>query len=238
MIRFSPGSESFNIRGNAQIKISKMPSPGVYIFDFDGTLADTFAVAVTIFNQLSTEFGFRPVRDEELEATRKMSAKEVMVAHGISKTALPRIAARGLSMLHRRMGEVLPFEGIPGILHTLRERGHRLGILTSNSAENVQLFLDRNDLAIFDFVQPSSRLFGKARELRSLLKRNRWKPSEVLFVGDECRDIEAAHKVRIPVVGVTWGFNTPDALSALKPLALLNRPAELLCGFEPPGSNP
>lgn len=208
-----------------------MSEPRVYIFDFDGTLADTFAVGVAIFNQLAEEFGFRPVREEELAQTRKMTAREVIIAHGISKTALPRIAARGLAMLHKRMNEVAPFAGIPEVLRELHKRGHRLGILTSNSAENVNLFLERNQLNFFDFIQTSSRLFGKARELRALLKKHHLPREHTLYIGDECRDIEAAHKAKIRVIGVSWGFNSPDSLAALNPLALIDTPKRLLENF-------
>ncbi len=206
----------------------------VLIFDFDGTLADTFEVGLGIFNQLSEEFGFRPIVEAEIPAARKMTARELIEAYGISHRKVPQIAARGLKLLHGRMGEVRPFAAIPEVLQTLRSRGYVLGILTSNSEENVRLFLQRSGLEIFQFVRTSSRLFGKAREIRHLLRKYRWAKQEVVLFGDECRDIEAARKSGLPIVAVSWGFNSPEALAKLQPEALISQPAELAQLFSGP----
>jgi phosphoglycolate phosphatase len=207
----------------------------VLLFDFDGTLADTFEIAVQVFNQLSGDFGYRPVTEEELPAMRKMGAREVMTEFGISTGTVPKLAHRGLKLIRARMDEVRPFAGIPEMLRSLKEAGFILGILTSNSEENVNLFLQRHDLELFDFVRSSSRLFGKAREIRGILKKGRWSKEEVIFIGDECRDIEASHKAGIRVAAVSWGFNTTEALLALEPAAVLHHPEEisLLLSKEP-----
>lgn len=203
----------------------------VLIFDFDGTLADTFEVGVKIFNNLSTEFGFRPITEADLPTARKMTARQLIAEYGISQRRVPQIAARGLKLLHARMHEVNPFTGISDVLHELQKRGYILGILTSNSEENVRLFLQRHNLDIFQFVRTSSRLFGKAREVRHLLRKHKWNSTEVAFLGDECRDIEAAQKVGLPMVAVSWGFNSPEALTALTPHALIHQPEDLLAIF-------
>lgn len=210
------------------------PSSQVLIFDFDGTLADTFGVGLGIFNQLSAEFGFRPIQEHEIPAARKMTARQLIPAYGISLRKVPQIASRGLKLLHARMGEVEPFAGIPDALRKLKARGFTLGILTSNSEDNVRLFLERHQLELFDFVCTSSRLFGKAREIRRLLKKFRWQKDRVVLFGDECRDIEAARETGLPIVAVTWGFNTPEALRALSPAALLEEPGQLLEFFPAP----
>jgi phosphoglycolate phosphatase len=211
----------------------------VLVFDFDGTLADTFGVGLGIFNQLSAEFGFRPIMDEEIPAARKMSARELIDAYGISHRKVPQIAARGLKLLHARMGQVQPFAEIPEVLRTLKTRGYILGILTSNSEDNVRLFLDRHELTMFDFVRTSSRLFGKAREIRHLFREHRWPKETVALLGDECRDIEAAQKAQLPIVAVSWGFNSQEALAAQSPAALVHHPQELLSLFPelPSGKN-
>jgi len=202
-------------------------APKTILFDFDGTLADSFAIAVGIFNQLSGEFGYRPVREEEIPAARKMGARQVMQEFGIRATVMPALAQRGLRLLHARIQDIEPFAGIPEILAELKSQGHRLGILTSNSKDNVTAFLQRHDLEIFEFICSSSRLFGKAREIRRLLKEHKISPQDVVFIGDECRDIEAGHKAGIQMIAVTWGYNTPEALAALRPALMVDHPEEI-----------
>ena len=80
----------------------------VLVFDFDGTIADTRGVAHSILNDMSGEFGFRPLPDEELEIARNMGTREFIRHLGISNWRIPVIARRGLQLLHERMDLVKP----------------------------------------------------------------------------------------------------------------------------------
>jgi len=202
--------------------------PGLILFDFDGTVADTLVVSHGILNDLAREFGFRELPREELEAARAMGTRQFIRHLGISNWRVPSISKRGLQLLHERIHLVTPIEGMPEVLATLRVRGHRLGILTSNSEANVRAFLQRHDLPHFDFIRTSSKLFGKDREMRRLLKAEKISPAEILYVGDETRDIEAAKVAGLRMAAVAWGYNSTEALSALEPEFLLSSPGELL----------
>lgn len=199
----------------------------VVLFDFDGTLADTLLPSLRIFNQLSAEFGFRPIPEDELPLARELSARQILLHCGIPKRKVPRIAARGIALLRQELPAITPFSGIAAALQSLRSAGCTLGIVSSNSESNVRLFLSRHGLELFDVIRCSSRLFGKAHDLRRLLKTHRWLPERTLFIGDECRDIEAAHQAGIRALAVTWGYNTAHALAAMQPSGLVESPETL-----------
>lgn len=200
----------------------------VLVFDFDGTIADTRGVAHSILNDMSVEFGFRPLPGEELEIARNMGTREFIRHLGISNWRIPVIARRGLQLLHERMDLVKPIEGMTDVLASLHGRGHKIGILTSNSEDNVSAFLQHHNLPYFHFVRTSSKIFGKSREMNRLIRSERVHPAEILYVGDETRDIEAARESGVRMAAVSWGYNTGNALSALNPEYLLNSPHELL----------
>jgi phosphoglycolate phosphatase-like HAD superfamily hydrolase len=202
------------------------------LFDFDGTIADTRTIALEILNQMSREFGFRELPEADLEKARKLSTREFIRHLGISTWRVPSIARRGLQLLHERIDQVHPIPGIPEVLGTLHGRGERLAILTSNSQANVQAFLTRHDLPHFEFISCSSKLFGKGREIRSILRRTRLDPHEILYIGDETRDIDAARETGLRVAAVTWGYNSAEALGALDPDHIVSSPSELL-GLHP-----
>lgn len=204
------------------------PLGGILLFDFDGTVADTLGISRLILNDLAREFRFRELPEEELQAARNMGTREFIRHLGISNWRVPSVARRGLSLLHERIHEVKPIAGIPEALAALRDRGHRLGILTSNSQANVSSFLERHDLPHFDFIRTSSKLFGKGREMKRLLRDEGMAADDVLYVGDEKRDIEACRETGIRVAAVTWGYNSAEALSAMNPDFLLTAPGELL----------
>ena len=71
-------------------------------------------------------------------------------------------------------------------------------------------------------------LFGKERVLRQIIRKNQLNPAQVIYVGDETRDVEAARKTAIRVIAVGWGFNTSQALARHQPDFLIQRPGELV----------
>ena len=202
--------------------------PELLLFDFDGTVADTLDVSHGILNDLAVEFRFKALPREELEIARTMSTRQFIGHLGISNWRVPRIAKRGLELLHERIASVNPIAGMPEVLARLHARSHRIGILTSNSESNVAAFLQRHDLPYFHFVRTSSKLFGKGPQMKKILKCERLPPGQALYVGDETRDIEAAKETGIRMAAVTWGYNSKEALEALSPDHLLHNPSQLL----------
>ncbi len=54
------------------------------------------------------------------------------------------------------------------------------------------------------------------------------KSDEVLYIGDTEVDYLTAKQSNLEFVAVTWGFRTKEALQALKPRHLIDKPLELL----------
>lgn len=206
--------------------------PKVLIFDFDGTVADTFEAGVRILNKLAPEFGYRVLQDEEVQKAKGMGTRQLMRFLGIKMTQMSRLARRGSQELTLCMPSMESFPDMPETLRTLHAAGYVLGIVTSNTEANVSIFLQKHGLDCFSFVQCSSKLMGKAHEFRGLLKRLQLQPHEVLSIGDEKRDIEAAHKVGIRIAAVTWGYNSPESLRELNPDYVFEQPRELVSFLE------
>jgi phosphoglycolate phosphatase-like HAD superfamily hydrolase len=135
--------------------------------------------------------------------------------------------------LRRELSREIPhlqlFAGMKPVLRSLKQQGNHLGIVTSNSRENVVAFLTAQALPdIFDFVESGLTLFGKDKVLQRVVKQQRLNPADMIYVGDETRDIEAARKMGIQIISVTWGFNSEQALAAENPDFLIHQPEELL----------
>jgi phosphoglycolate phosphatase-like HAD superfamily hydrolase len=177
---------------------------------------------------MAKEFGFRELGADQLEEARNMGTREFIAHLGISSWSVPRIARRGLQLLNERIHTINPIVGIPEVLAVFHARGQRLAILSSNSEGNVSSFLTRHGLNYFSFVKTSSKLFGKAGQMKRLLREQRLGPSEVIYIGDETRDIEAAKEVGLAIAAVTWGYNSTSALAAMEPDHLLVSPGQLL----------
>jgi len=218
------------VLGRGRSGAPKPPASGrvtTVVFDFDGTLADTFDLGLEVLNQLAVEFDFRQLKQEELVRAREMTLGQFMRFLGVSPRRLPTIARKGTRRVRERIHEVKPIAGVQEMVRDLKRRGYRLGIITSNSEENVNIFLKNHDMEVFDFVKSSTQLMGKARVIRRSMRLHGFTAEEVLFVGDESRDIQACHEAGIRCAAVSWGFNSRDALASHLPHCLLDAPVEL-----------
>lgn len=207
--------------------IEKMQESQVLVFDFDGTICDSLQSAVDAINHFSNEFGFKKVESHDLPQLQEMNAKQIMEFLGVSMTQLPILAYKTKKHIRSQMELLTPFEGIVEVLQSLKAQNRRLGILTSNSEENVRIFLKRYNLDYFDFIYADSSVFGKSVVLRRLLKELGLKSENVIYIGDETRDIEAAKSLHLKVVSVSWGYNTRNALLSHQPDFLIDHPSEL-----------
>lgn len=205
----------------------------VIIFDFDGTVADTFDAIVKITNRLSSEFGYKPVTPEELSQIRKMSSREIIKQSGVSIFKLPFILRKLKSELNEQIYFLNFIAGIKETLLELKHRGYQLGIITSNDRENVVGFLKNNYCPdLFDFIYSEANLFGKSKVINKFLKQAKLKRKEIIYVGDETRDIEAAKKSKVPVIAVTWGFNAKEILVRQNPDFSIDYPQQLISAIE------
>ncbi len=205
------------------------PVVKVIIFDFDGTIADSFEAVWQISNKLAAEFGYPVTRADDITQLKNLSSKEIIKQSKLSPLKVPFLVRRLRKELSREIPHLQTFPGMEPVLRSLQQRGDRLGIVTSNSRENVAAFLiAQNLLNIFDFVESGLALFGKDKVIRRVVKRKRLNLPDLIYVGDETRDIEAARKIGIPIISVTWGFNSSQALAAENPDFLIHQPEELL----------
>ncbi|MEZ4849159.1 MAG: HAD-IA family hydrolase [Bacteroidia bacterium] len=202
------------------------------IFDFDGTIADTLVVAEQIMHDLSPEFGLPRVTRKEIMALKHKSIPELLKISGLSWAQVPIFVHRARGKFKAYLTHVNPILGMPEALLSLRKRGYRMGILTSNSKASVRQFLTMNQLQFFEFIHAPRSLFGKSSMMQKIIKSYKLSPEEVSMIGDEVRDVEAARKAGIDSIAVTWGFNSEDLLKTHAPKHLINQPGELLEIFE------
>lgn len=201
----------------------------VILFDFDGTIADTYQAIVNITNQLSTEFGYKALDQEELVLIKNLSSREIVKRSEISIFKLPFLVRRVRAELSKEIAGLDPIKGIEAVLLELKKCGYTLGIVTSNNKENVDIFLAKNQLDhLFSYIYSGTAIFGKHRVLNQVMGEHQINPADAIYVGDETRDIRSARKSLISVVAVSWGFNAASILQEHQPDYLIAEPSELL----------
>src|SRR3954468_8509205 len=109
-----------------------MPAPyRLAIFDFDGTLADSFALFSEAFNALAPRHGFRPVTPADAAPLRAMHARDVMRHVGMPPWKLPIVGKECMGIVRARRQDGRLFPGAADMLANVRAGGCHIAIVSS-----------------------------------------------------------------------------------------------------------
>jgi len=187
------------------------------LFDFDGTLVESMDLSLNLLNGLSEKYHYRRVPLEDVPRLKAMPLPERFRQVGVPAHRIPAISLDFLKLYHKSLPSLQPVEGVRALLEALKAQGLGLSVLSSNSVENIQAFLRANGMEHFDHIFSSNNLFGKDRSIRRFLARFGVQKGELIYVGDELRDIEACRLAGVRIVAVTWGFDPAALIESGRP---------------------
>ncbi|GAB3325984.1 HAD family hydrolase [Larkinella ripae] len=184
------------------------------IFDFDGTLADSFPYFLKTLNILAETYHFRRVNPEDVDELRGMHVRQMMKLAGMPAWKMPFVANSFIKMMTRDIDQIKLFDGISELLQQLSAQGVQLAIVSSNSEENIRRVLGAQNAALISYYGCGTSVFGKRAKFRKLIQKTGFRSADILCVGDEIRDIEAAQAEALAFGAVAWGYTRVDALQA------------------------
>ncbi|MCE3046222.1 HAD family hydrolase [Legionella sp. 16cNR16C] len=195
------------------------------LIDFDGTIANS---APMLLEKLRQTVPY-PI---ELETLRGMSFKDILIRMNVGKLQFLYLIYSIRRDFKRNLHSIGLVDQMEEALKDLCQQGHHLHIVSSNSAKNIEQFLKHHRIShYFESISSLYTVFNKASGLKALLKNKNMSHSDVIYIGDEIRDIEAALAAGIRSCAVCWGVNNEEALKRHHPHFLLNHPRELAAVF-------
>jgi phosphoglycolate phosphatase len=201
--------------------------PKIIIFDFDGTIADSFSFMLLNMHQLIR----RPPPKDDISRLRGMSSRELLHELKIPLWWAFFLAARVRRFMSSHIDEITLFPGMDATFRELSTR-YDLYIVSSNSRSNVLRFLERHDLDVyFSGVQGGVAPWRKGHALRRLARSLKLVPQDTWYVGDGDLDIKATHRVGMKAVAVAWGFSNIHVLNNCHPEVLVFNSDELTRHF-------
>ena len=182
------------------------------LFDFDGTIADTISAGLEIINSHAEKYGYKRL---DGDINTHFSALQLVKLAEVKLWKLPYLIYQLKKKLSEKSDELKVLPEAPELIKKLNDAGYELGILTSNSFKTVKAFLKKYELdSFFSFLRTDVSLFGKKKALK---KAKKIINKNIIYVGDELRDIEACRKNNIPIISIPWGLNSFESLEEGNP---------------------
>ena len=197
------------------------------IFDFDGTLADSFPFLLSVFNQIADEHGFRRLDLSQVERLRHYDTRAMMRHVGMPAWKLPLAAASFKSLMRENAGQVRLFPQVDTVLRELALCDIKLTIVSSNAEDNVRRVLGPELAPLISQYECGMSIFGKTARIRKVVKRAAVAPAAALYIGDQATDAAAARKAGVAFAAVHWGFAPIEVLRKVDPEHEFDLPASL-----------
>ena len=202
------------------------------LFDWDGTVVDSAQLGLTAFQQSFAALGV--TFDQEIyRAVYSPNWYSVYEAMGLPKEKWQ--LADDLWVQH--YGEQIP-QLVPGAQETisgLKERGYRLGVVSSGSECRVGREMSELGLeSFFETVVCNEQMENKKPHpegLETAMRALGCSTESTCYVGDSPEDIEMGKRARILTVGVRSDYPTSWKLKSLEPDILIESLPELLNHF-------
>jgi len=206
------------------------------IFDFDGTLADTLSFTFKKIIEISQRLRIKKtsnLKEKELiELIRKYSHQELLKKFEISWLKYPLIIweiKKAQQELGKRIEKIKPFRGINNLLKKIKQNNLKIFILSSNIKSNIEKFVTKENWdGLIDGIYVGGNLLGKDKDLINLLKKERLKKNEVIYVADEVRDVLACKKIGVKMIGVGWGLHDKRLLKEKGADFITRKPEEIV----------
>jgi phosphoglycolate phosphatase len=199
-----------------------------FIFDFDGTLANTFPFFVKVLKQIKDEFGYQDAEIRSTKYYRQHELKELYKKYGVRRWQIPKFVDRVHEEFKKNIDDIDLFPGISDILQQLNQQDIRCGVLSSSPQEVIIQVLYPEHEKLIDFIYSGAAIFGKHRKLNKMIKTEKLEKNKCLYFGDQVRDIEACQKIGLQVCAVTWGFQTKELLESRNPDYIISDPRQIL----------
>ena len=205
-----------------------------YIFDLDGTLLDTLQDLATSVNYAlrqhrMPEHSIDDVRRFVGNGVRRLM--ERAVPEGAANPAFEAAFAtfREYYMEHS-LDTTRPYDGIPELIHELKERGCRMAVVSNKmmaaTQELVHHFFPEIEVAIGEHEAEGIRKKPAPDTVFAAMKQ--LGQGSAVYVGDSDVDLATARNSGLPCISVLWGFRDREFLLAHGDTTFVERPMDIL----------
>lgn len=198
------------------------------IFDFDGTLADSYPWFLSIYDHLASYFQLPRMEKDDLEKLRGVELPRILQERKISPIKAVQIGAYLKQLMNAQIHRVPLVEGMQSVIDTLAEHKVKMAVVSSNAEENVRKVLGSQNSSRFVDFECGVAFLGKKVKFLNILRKTGTPADLTLSIGDELRDLRSSRQAGIAFGAATWGYTDSEILRQHCPDALLDDPFQIL----------
>ncbi len=199
----------------------------LFLFDFDGVLADSLDVYEKTVTDCLKDIKqpFVRSREEFLELFED-NFYTSLKNKGVDLDVFMKAAGDILAQVKIR--DMKPFPAVAAVIEELHKT-HCLIVVSSNDYASIKEALDLfhyNDY--FRDILGSDFMFSKKEKILYAAKKYNVELNNIYYVGDTTGDIKEGKAAGVKTVGVTWGWHSKEKMAAAQPDYLYDKPQDLL----------
>jgi len=200
----------------------------VILFNFNGTITNTKFLAIDMYNEIAEKQEYKKISEEDVSYLSALSIRNRCKVLNLPLYKMPLVGIAIKRRSQQYIPNLKPVSGMKETLGLLKQEGYNIGFTTSNNQHVINEFLIHNSIDIFDYHHFSFSPFSKSKDISSFLKKYDVKKEDVVYVGDELRDIKAAKKNGLFSIAVSWGFDSLELLNTGHADKVITHPKEIV----------
>lgn len=196
------------------------------IFDWSGVIKDAAEDHVWVVNRMFKNLGGKEMSLEEMRQNWEQPYMKFWHKYYPEMTLEQEHEAYYNAILSKDCPKAKSYSGIVELIKKIKEKGACMAVLSSDSPKTIFPEIKKFELENI-FIDLVVDAHDKSEVIEDLIKRNNFKKSKTVFIGDTNHEIESGRRAGIKTIAVTWGFYPENRLAALKPDFLVHNTKEL-----------
>jgi phosphoglycolate phosphatase-like HAD superfamily hydrolase/ADP-ribose pyrophosphatase YjhB (NUDIX family) len=195
------------------------------IFDWSGTLVDDLPAVLQASNFVLAQAGKPEMSLDQFRAEFSLPFTRFYDRH-TPGVPMPQLEEWFHAEFRRAQTSVAELPHARAFLEFCRAKKIRAFLLSTIHTDHFKVQCGVTGFDAF-LEKPYTDIWDKRKKIHDILRENRLKPDETLFIGDMEHDIETARHGGIYSCAVLTGYNTLDQLRAAKPDLIVEHLSEL-----------
>lgn len=207
----------------------------LYIFDFDGVIADTGNDIAACVQKTQAYFGAEILSREEIISNVGFGAKHLIektVCNSCNAELDEAVSWYAECFYENCVVETVLYDGFRELLETLREQGHSMCVVTNKplrvSERSLELLGIREFFDVVMCPENTPKMKPAPDGLLISMFMTGFLPENTVMVGDSASDIEAGKAAGVKTCGVLYGIGNKEKLLSADADIYVNVPAEIL----------